>query len=61
LVSTEGNAGPRTICGFTLAAIVIGSSRASRIQDGQLRQISGDHSIGKLVWDAGFVASVLAR
>jgi serine/threonine protein phosphatase PrpC len=39
----------------------IGDSRAFRLRDGQLRQITEDHTIGKLVWDAGVLAPVLAR
>jgi PPM family protein phosphatase len=39
----------------------IGDSRAFRLRDGQLRQITEDHTIGNLVWDAGFLAPVLAR
>ena len=36
-------------------------SRTFRLRDGQLRQITEDHTIGNLVWDAGFLAPVLAR
>ena len=39
----------------------IGHSRAFRLRDGRLRQITEDHTIGNLVWDAGFLAPVLAR
>ena len=39
----------------------LGDSRAFRLRDGQLRQITEDHIIGKLVWDADFLAPVLAR
>jgi len=39
----------------------IGDSRAFRLRDGRLRQITEDHTIGNLVWDAGFLAPVLAR
>ena len=39
----------------------IGNSHAFRLRDGRLRQITEDHTIGKLVWDAGFLAPVLAR
>jgi PPM family protein phosphatase len=39
----------------------IGDSRAFRLRDGQLRQITEDHTIGKLVADADFLAPVLAR
>jgi serine/threonine protein phosphatase PrpC len=34
----------------------IGDSRAFRLRGGQLRQITEDHTIGKLVWDADFLA-----
>lgn len=39
----------------------IGDSRAFRLGDGQLRQLTEDHTIGNLVWDAGFLAPLLAR
>jgi PPM family protein phosphatase len=39
----------------------LGDSRAFRLRDGQFRQITEDHTIGKLVWDADFLAPVLAR
>jgi len=39
----------------------IGDSRAFRLRDGRLRQITEDHTIGNLVWDAGVLAPVLAR
>ncbi len=39
----------------------IGDSRAFRLRDGHLRQITEDHTIGNLVWDAGMLAPVLAR
>ena len=39
----------------------VGDSRAFRLRDGRLRQITEDHTIGNLVWDAGFLAPVLAR
>ena len=47
--------------GDRAALVHIGDSRAFRLRDGQLRQITEDHTIGKLVWDAGFLAPVLAR
>ena len=57
--------------GTTLTAILfsgdraalahIGDSRAFRLRGGRLRQITEDHTIGKLVWDADFLAPVLAR
>jgi serine/threonine protein phosphatase PrpC len=39
----------------------IGDSRAFRLRDGRLRQITEDHTIGKLVSDADFLAPVLSR
>jgi protein phosphatase len=39
----------------------IGDSRAFRLRDGRLRQVTEDHTIGNLVWDAGSLAPVLAR
>ena len=39
----------------------IGDSRAFRLREGRLRQITEDHIIGKLVSDAGFLAPVLSR
>ena len=39
----------------------VGDSRAFRLRDGQLRQITEDHTIGILVCDAGLLALVLAR
>jgi len=39
----------------------IGDSRAFMLRDGRLRQITEDHTIGNLVWDAGSLAPVLAR
>jgi len=39
----------------------IGDSRAFRLRDGQLRQITEDHTIGMLVADSGFLAPVLTR
>ena len=49
------------ICGERAALAHIGHSRAYRLRDGRLRQITEDHTIGNLVWDAGVVAPVLAR
>jgi PPM family protein phosphatase len=39
----------------------IGNSRAFRPGDGELRQITGNRTTGKLVWDAGVLVPVLAR
>jgi serine/threonine protein phosphatase PrpC len=39
----------------------IGDSRAFRLRDGHLRQITEDHTMGKLVCDAGLLAPVLSR
>jgi protein phosphatase len=39
----------------------IGDSRAFRLRDGQLRQITEDHVMGKLVSNAGALAPVLTR
>ena len=39
----------------------IGDSRAFMLRDGRLRQITEDHTIGNLLWDAGSLAPVLAR
>jgi serine/threonine protein phosphatase PrpC len=47
--------------GDRVALAYIGDLRAFRVQDGQLRQITEDHTIGNLVWDAGLLAPVLAR
>ncbi len=47
--------------GDRAALVHIGDSRAFRLRDGRLRQITEDHTIGNLVWDAGFLAPVLAR
>jgi hypothetical protein len=47
--------------GDRAALVHIGDSRAFRLHDSQLRQITEDHTIGNLVWDAGFLAPVLAR
>jgi len=47
--------------GDRVALAHVGDSRAFRLRDGQLRQITEDHTIGNLVWDAGSLAPVLAR
>jgi hypothetical protein len=60
LVLTDGNAGPRTICGFTRRRRQ-SRLRAFRLRNGQFRQIIEDHVIGELVRDAGLLVSVLAR
>lgn len=39
----------------------IGDSRAFMLRDGRLRQITEDHTIGSLAWDAGSLAPELAR
>jgi PPM family protein phosphatase len=39
----------------------IGDSRAFRLREGRLHQITEDHTIGRLVSDADFLAPVLAR
>jgi PPM family protein phosphatase len=45
-----------------MAALVhIGDSRAFRLRDGQLRQITEDHVLGNLVSNAGPLAPVLSR
>jgi protein phosphatase len=49
------------VSGDRAALANIGDSRAFRLRGGQLRQITEDHTIGNLVWDAGFLAPVLAR
>lgn len=49
------------ISGDRAALVHIGDSRAFQFRDGQLRQITEDHTIGNLVWDAGSLAPVLAR
>ncbi len=49
------------ISGDRAALVHIGDSRAFQLRDGQLRQITEDHTIGNLVWDAGSLAPVLAR
>ncbi len=49
------------VSGDRAALANIGDSRGFRLRDGQLRQITEDHTIGMLVADAGFLAPVLAR
>ena len=49
------------VSGGRAALAHIGHSRAYLLQDRQLRQITEDHTIGNLVWDAGSLAPVLAR
>jgi protein phosphatase len=45
----------------TAALVHIGDSRAFRLRDGQLRQITEDHVLGNLVSNAGPLAPVLSR
>lgn len=47
--------------GNTAALVHIGDSRAFRLQDGQLHQITEDHVLGNLVSNAGSLAPVLSR
>jgi protein phosphatase len=47
--------------GNTAALAHIGDSRAFRLRDGQLRQITEDHVLGNLVSNAGSLAPVLSR
>jgi PPM family protein phosphatase len=47
--------------GDTAALAHIGDSRAFRLRDGQLRQITEDHVLGNLVSNAGALAPVLSR
>ena len=47
--------------GNCVALAHIGDSRAFRLREGRLRQITEDHTIGKLVSDADFLAPVLSR
>jgi serine/threonine protein phosphatase PrpC len=49
------------VSGDRAALVHIGDSRAFRLRDGRLRRITEDDTIGNLVWDAGFLAPVLAR
>jgi protein phosphatase len=47
--------------GDTAVLAHIGDSRAFRLRDGQLRQITEDHVLGNLVSNAGPLAPVLSR
>jgi PPM family protein phosphatase len=47
--------------GDTAVLAHIGDSRAFRLRDGQLRQITEDHVLGNLVSNAGTLAPVLSR
>jgi PPM family protein phosphatase len=47
--------------GRQAALVHIGDSRAFRLRDGQLRQITEDHVLGNLVSNAGPLAPVLSR
>lgn len=47
--------------GDRVAFARIGDSRAFRLGDGELRQITGDRTTGKPVWDAGLLVPALAR
>jgi PPM family protein phosphatase len=47
--------------GDAAALVHIGDSRAFRMRDGQLRQITEDHVLGNLVANAGSLAPVLSR
>jgi serine/threonine protein phosphatase PrpC len=47
--------------GDTAVLAHIGDSRAFRLRDGQLRQITEDHVLGNLVSNAGSLAPVLSR
>jgi PPM family protein phosphatase len=47
--------------GDTAALVHIGDSRAFRLRDGQLLQITEDHVLGNLVSNAGPLAPVLSR
>ncbi len=47
--------------GDTAALAHIGDSRAFRLRDGQLRQLTEDHILGNLVSNAGPLAPVLSR
>ena len=42
--------------GDRVALAHIGGCRAFGLRDGQLQQITEDRAIGKLAWDAGFLA-----
>jgi len=47
--------------GDRVALVHIGDSRAFRLRDGQLRQVTEDHVMGNLVSNAGPLAPVLTR
>ena len=47
--------------GDRAALVHVGDSRAFRLRDGQLRQITEDHVLGNLVSNAGSLAPVLSR
>ena len=47
--------------GDHVALVHIGDSRAFRLRDGQLRQLTEDHVLGNLVSNAGSLAPVLSR
>jgi protein phosphatase len=49
------------VSGDCAALAHIGNTRAFRLRDERLRQITEDHTIGNLVWDAGSLAPMLAR
>jgi protein phosphatase len=49
------------LSGDQAALAHIGDSRAFRLREGQLRLITEDHTMGKLVSDADFLAPVLSR
>jgi protein phosphatase len=49
------------VSGSRAALAHIGDSRAFMLRDGRLRQITEDHTIGNLAWDAGSLAPVVAR
>jgi protein phosphatase len=49
------------LSGAAAALVHIGDSRAFRLRDGQLRQITEDHVLGNLVSNAGSMAPVLSR
>ncbi|MGH3188308.1 MAG: PP2C family protein-serine/threonine phosphatase [Streptosporangiaceae bacterium] len=47
--------------GDSAAVVHFGDSRGFRLRDGDLRQITEDHILGRLVSNAGWMAPVLAR
>jgi protein phosphatase len=49
------------LSGDTAVLVHIGDSRAFRLRDGQLRQITEDHVLGNLVSNAGPLSPVLSR